>query len=79
MWESESEQEWEVEQIVDKIVAQGRVFYRVKCVGYAVSDNTWKPEKNFANSQGRIGEYEAKASLAQAAAGPENQWLRYYM
>ena len=43
---SEVEDVFSVEKIVDKEVDGGRVFYYIKWRGYDESDNTWEPEEN---------------------------------
>ena len=52
--------EYEVEKIVDKRVKNGKVEYKIKWVGYPMSDCTWEPLKNLENIQKMIDDYNLK-------------------
>jgi hypothetical protein len=56
-YESEEENEFEVEKIVDSKQTTTTRFYLVKWLGYPDSENTLEPETNLTNCKRRIDEY----------------------
>lgn len=57
---SNSDNEFEVQNILDKKILRGKSFYLVKWEGYPESDNTWEPLENLVNSSVLIEEFERK-------------------
>ena len=51
-------EEYEVEKIIDKRVINGKLEYKIKWVGYPMSQWTWEPIRNLANIKPMIKEYE---------------------
>ena len=51
-------EEYEVEKIIDKRVINGKLEYKIKWVGYPMSQCTWEPIRNLANIKPMIKEYE---------------------
>ena len=45
----ESDEEYEVERILDKKIISGTVHYLVKWKGYNISESTWEPKQNLKN------------------------------
>lgn len=58
--DSELEQEFEVEAILDKRTTRNRVLYHVCWKGYDAFKDSWELAQNLANSQENIKEYEEK-------------------
>ncbi|XP_059618410.1 chromobox protein homolog 1-like isoform X2 [Phlebotomus argentipes] len=56
--DSEGENEYQVESIIDRRVKKGRVEYYIKWEGYSAEDNTWEPIDNL-DCQELIEEFEA--------------------
>ncbi|XP_055709660.1 chromobox protein homolog 1-like isoform X2 [Phlebotomus papatasi] len=56
--DSEGENEYQVESIIDRRVKKGRVEYYIKWEGYSSEENTWEPIDNL-DCQELIEEFEA--------------------
>jgi hypothetical protein len=50
----DGEEEFEVEEILDRRVRRNQTQYLVKWVGYPDHDNTWEPESHLANAKDQI-------------------------
>ena len=50
--------EYEVEKIIDKRYINGKLEYKIKWVGYPMSECTWEPVRNLANVKPMIKEFE---------------------
>jgi len=55
---SESQGEYEVEQIVGKQVLSNVIFYQVKWKGFSMDETTWEPAENLENAPMKIRDYE---------------------
>ena len=47
---SEEDEEYEVEEIIEKKIKKGEISYKVKWKGYPLSESTWEPAKNLSNA-----------------------------
>ena len=56
--QEESDEFYEVEEIVGKKTIRGKNHYQVKWVGYPSDQNTWEPLENLINVQNLIEEFE---------------------
>jgi hypothetical protein len=65
----DTEQEYEVEQILNDKRVSGKPYYLVKWKGYGTSENTWEPIENLTNCAALIRQY----SRTQKANGPSHQ------
>jgi transposase InsO family protein len=63
--EEESEDEYEVEEILDRQRISGKPHYLVKWKGYDTSENTWEPIENLRDCHQLVQQYDhqAKATL----------------
>ena len=52
------EQEYEVEEVLDKKLIRGRPHYLIKFKGYPVSDSSWLPMENLVNARRAVQEFE---------------------
>ena len=52
-------EEYEVEKIIDKRIINGKLEYKIKWVGYPMSQCTWEPIRNLANIKPMIKEFES--------------------
>jgi hypothetical protein len=56
----DSEEEWEVEEVLAKRKRYGKIQYLVKRLGYPNSENTWEPIENLGNVGTKVQEFEKK-------------------
>ncbi len=55
-----SDEDYDVEKIVNKKIVNGKLFYFVKWEGYSDEDNTWEPAKNLSHLDILIKRFEKK-------------------
>ena len=55
--EVEGTPEYEVEEVLDSQLKQGKLEYLVKWFGYTDDHNTWEPESNLGNSKESINDF----------------------
>jgi hypothetical protein len=67
--DDDTEQEYEVEQILNDKRVSGKPYYLVKWKGYNTSENTWEPIENLTNCAALIRQY----SRTQKANDPSHQ------
>ena len=58
--EIEGEPEYEVEEVLDSRLKQGKLEYLVKWSGYTEDHNTWEPKANCANLHDLIEDFHKK-------------------
>ena len=63
--EDDVEEEFEVEQIVDRKYEAEQLLYLVQWKGYDSSFNTWEPMKNLLHCREKINEFEESRSAAE--------------
>jgi hypothetical protein len=56
----DSDEEWEVEEILDSRIQKRVLQYLVKWKGYTISDNTWEPAKNLTNAPDEIRKFHQR-------------------
>lgn len=66
------EEEWEVEEILDKRVRYHSDWYLVKWKGWPMAESTWVKASDMANAKDLVHEYESRISKA-AAANPKRR------
>lgn len=62
---SGAEEEYIVENIIDKRIVKGKVEYKIKWEGYDMTENTWEPEENL-TCPALIKEFEEKWKIKEA-------------
>src|SRR5581483_4313191 len=55
----DNEEEYEVEEILDRKEVRGHAHYLVKWKGYSLHDATWEPKENLANAPDILRTYES--------------------
>lgn len=63
--EIEGEEEWEVEEVLDKRKRRGKVEYLVSWRGYGAEDDTWEPEGNLEHAKELVEEFEKRFPEAE--------------
>jgi hypothetical protein len=53
----EGEEEWTVDQILDEREARGERTFLVRWEGFSADHDTWEPEENLINAQGKIQDF----------------------
>lgn len=56
----EGEEEWVVDKILDEREARGRSTFLVRWEGFSADHDTWEPEENLVNAQGKIQDYRER-------------------
>ena len=67
--------EYEVEKIIDKRYINGKLEYKIKWVGYPMSECTWEPVRNLANVKPMIKEFENSYEVNDK----QNKLTDYYL
>ena len=57
------EEEYEVEQVLDKKLVHHQLWYLIKWKGYPLHDATWEPLSNLENAKESIDSFEASPSV----------------
>jgi hypothetical protein len=57
------ENEYEIEEVLDSRIENGRMEYLIKWKGYHDSENTWEPDSFLANARATIDDFEWKRIL----------------
>jgi dTDP-glucose pyrophosphorylase len=68
-----SEEEHEVEYVMDRMVENGQTFYRVKWRGYPHSRDTWETPETLVNAQRLIEQYESRRRKRQEKLNPKGR------
>ena len=54
---------YEIEDILDEKIVQGKKFYLTKWLGYPKNESTWEPEENFTNKIEEVKKEMAKKKI----------------
>ena len=58
----DQEEEWEVEQILNRRVRQGKTEYYVRWKGFSEAHDSWEPEAHMLHAQAKVTEFEESQS-----------------
>ena len=56
----EDEEEWEIEEVKDKVTIKGRLHYLVKWEGWPTEYNQWIADEDMGNAKQAIQSYEKR-------------------
>jgi hypothetical protein len=70
--DDDTEQEYEVERILDHKRISGKPYYLVKWEGYDTSENTWEPIENLTNCTALIQQYSRNRMVDDPSRRPPN-------
>ena len=70
--DSSEEISYEVEDILDKKIDNGKIFYKVKWLGYSLSESTWEPESNLGQAPDIVRSFEMNLLKKKKNKLPEN-------
>ena len=71
--ETDPDQEYEVEEILDQRWVRNQQEYLVKWKGYSQEENTWEPIKNLESCQGRIDQYHQRHPTQNRTGDPQRR------
>ena len=69
---------YEVEKIIGKRYVQGKIEYKVKWLGYKMTECTWEPEENLVNVRDLIEKFENKKEKNENQLNSNNINLNEY-
>lgn len=68
----DADDEYVVEKVVDKKIENGKIYYRIKWLGWPDADNTWEPIENCAKCENLISQFEEAAAQRKKAYTLDN-------
>jgi hypothetical protein len=60
---TKKDKEWEVQDIIERVVENGKTWYKVLWKGYPESESSWEPEENLKNCAEALADYERRLEL----------------
>jgi hypothetical protein len=72
----DNEQEWEVEEILDKAMSGRQLWYGIKWKGWDESHNSWQPASNLRHADEAIASYERKKAAEKTSRKPARRRAR---